>query len=259
MGMDDVPRCQHVKVNGVQCGSPALRRRRRCYFHEGVRIERVKVKEDQFLQRGFDMPVLEDGNAVQIALMKVLQMLVRGTMDAKTAGLMLYGLQTASANLKNTDFEVEKVTDVVIDCTDVEQTCINGPQWFAHDFAEAVQEEEKDRVAAGQEKVAAACAEEAPALVGTKAEAAVEQEVRRGEDCGDKRGPENGRGDGRKRPEKAARFEEKPGSLAQILLERLGLPLTAPDPGEKERILGGRGGNPASLAGSQNPVNHVGG
>jgi hypothetical protein len=34
MSLEDVPRCQHVKVNGTQCGSPALRRRRHCYFHD---------------------------------------------------------------------------------------------------------------------------------------------------------------------------------------------------------------------------------
>ncbi len=36
-----IPRCQHIKVNGTQCGSPALRRNRLCYFHktwQGARI-----------------------------------------------------------------------------------------------------------------------------------------------------------------------------------------------------------------------------
>ena len=175
MGLEDVPRCQHVKVNGTQCGSPALRRRRRCYFHEEVRVEWARVKADQFSQRGFEMPLLEDANAVQVALMKVLQMLARGQMEMKMAGLMLYGLQTASANLKNTKFEAEKVTDVVIDRNTVEQTCINGPQWFAKDFAEQdepepLEEDEMDQLAEkkGEEVVAenlrdisgAACAAE---------------------------------------------------------------------------------------------------
>jgi hypothetical protein len=30
----NVPRCQHLKVNGIQCGSPALRRNRFCFFHK---------------------------------------------------------------------------------------------------------------------------------------------------------------------------------------------------------------------------------
>ena len=136
MSLENVPRCQHVKVNGTQCGSPALRRRRRCYFHEGVRLERAKDLADQFAQRRFVMPVLEDANAVQLALMKVMQMLARGQMDPKIAGLLLYGLQTASCNLRHTSFEAEKPTDVVIDRDTVDQTCLNGPQWFARDFAD---------------------------------------------------------------------------------------------------------------------------
>ena len=46
-----------------------------------------------------------------MALMKVIQMLGSGQLDHKTAGLMLYALQTASNNLRNTEFEAE-ATDV---------------------------------------------------------------------------------------------------------------------------------------------------
>ncbi|MFZ0418231.1 MAG: hypothetical protein WAM04_08990 [Candidatus Sulfotelmatobacter sp.] len=161
MALEDVPRCQHVKVNGVQCGSPALRRRRRCYFHEGIRLERKEFVADQFAQRSFTLPVLEDANAVQLTLMKVMQALVNGRMDYKMAGLMLYALQTASCNLRNVKFEAEKPTDVVIDPKDVDRTCLNGPQWFAQDFTEPgmKREDKKEEgggaVAAGGEKVPA--------------------------------------------------------------------------------------------------------
>ena len=52
----------------------------------------------------------------------MLELLGSGQMEMKMAGLMLYGLQTASANLKNTKFEAEKPTDVVIDRNTVDQT-----------------------------------------------------------------------------------------------------------------------------------------
>lgn len=29
-----VPTCHHIKANGVRCGSPALRQRRLCHFHQ---------------------------------------------------------------------------------------------------------------------------------------------------------------------------------------------------------------------------------
>jgi len=145
MGLEDVPRCQHVKMNGTQCGSPALRRRRHCFFHERIRREQAKITADVSAQRLFDLPLLEDANSVQVALMKVIQMLGAGRLDHKTAGLMLYALQTASVNLRHATFEVNEATDVVIDRDDVHRTSLGGPQWFEEDFegnAEADEEEE---------------------------------------------------------------------------------------------------------------------
>ena len=51
------------------------------------------------------LPVLEDADSVQVALMEILRLLMRQKLDPKRAGLLLYGLQTASANLKRTAFE----------------------------------------------------------------------------------------------------------------------------------------------------------
>jgi len=98
--------------------------------------------------RVFDLPLLEDANSVQTALMKVIQMLGSGGLDHKTAGLMLYALQTASSNLRKVDFEARDVTDVVVDRDDVHRTCIDGPQWLEEDFEE---EEEAEGEAEGEE------------------------------------------------------------------------------------------------------------
>src|SRR6202041_110736 len=75
MGFEDVPRCQHVKVNGVQCASPALRRKPYCYFHERVQYERKLAAEDKSAARNFGFPLFEDANSIQVALMKTVQML----------------------------------------------------------------------------------------------------------------------------------------------------------------------------------------
>src|SRR5579863_6174096 len=108
MSFENVPRCQHVKVNGVQCGSPALRRKPHCYFHERVRYERELAAENKSGQRKFGFPLLEDANSIQVALMKVIQMIGSGMLDHKTAGVLLYALQTASANLRYAKFEHEE-------------------------------------------------------------------------------------------------------------------------------------------------------
>jgi hypothetical protein len=88
----------------------------------------------------FSMCLLEDANSVQIALMQVLSLLGSGQIEHKEAGLMLYGLQTASMNLKHTTFEAAEVTDVVIDRDTVNATRIGGQQWFEEDF-ETVEED----------------------------------------------------------------------------------------------------------------------
>jgi hypothetical protein len=141
MGLENVPRCQHVKVNGTQCGSPALRSRRHCFFHDRIRQEQAKIAASASGPRQFELPLLEDANSVQVALMKVIQMLASGTLDHKTAGLILYALQTASTNLRTADFEVENVSDIVIDRDTVSATSINGPQWFEEDFDDEADEE----------------------------------------------------------------------------------------------------------------------
>jgi hypothetical protein len=142
MAMGNVPRCQHIKMNGTQCGSPALHRRRQCFFHERIRRERAKIAKDMSTQRRFDLPLLEDANSVQVALMKTIQMLGSGRLDHRTAGLMLYALQTASVNMRQANFEADDATDVVIERDSVQRTGVGDPQWDEDDFQEPEEEEE---------------------------------------------------------------------------------------------------------------------
>jgi hypothetical protein len=109
----------------------------------------------QFGQARFEVPFLEDANSVQMALMQVMQLLGTGQMEHKTAGLMLYALQTASCNLRNTEFEAEDATEVVIDRGDVHRTSMGGPQWFEEDFDDEADEVEDEEDAEEEEGVAA--------------------------------------------------------------------------------------------------------
>jgi hypothetical protein len=147
MAIENVPRCQHLKMNGVQCMSPALKWRRLCFFHNRIRREQARNARDESTQRRFELPLLEDANSVQVSLMKVMQMLGSGRLDHKTAGLMLYALQTASCNLRNLSFEPSESTDVVIDRDDIHRTTIGGQQWFEEDFDDDEEEDENEAVA----------------------------------------------------------------------------------------------------------------
>jgi hypothetical protein len=94
--------CKHVKSNGEFCGSPALRGRDYCYFYLTVLGRRLRMQkhimkgENHHLQ----LPTLEDGDSIQMALMQVMEALLRDQIDNKLAGLLLYGLQIASSNLQ---------------------------------------------------------------------------------------------------------------------------------------------------------------
>ncbi len=128
-------RCQHLKVNGTQCGSPALRRNRFCFFHKRFQDERIRLGADR-ARRGvatFVLPVLEDANSIQIALMQVMRLLVSQQIDHKTASLLLYALQTASTNLRLTKFDPLR-HDVVLDPRTVADTPLEASIWEDEDF-----------------------------------------------------------------------------------------------------------------------------
>ena len=88
------PQCAHIKAGGEQCQLAAMRGQRYCHFHFNV-IEKLTRPSEQ----GCTLPVLENAASVQIAVMKVISMLINKQLDTKTAGIVLYGLQLASANM----------------------------------------------------------------------------------------------------------------------------------------------------------------
>jgi len=133
---DNILRCQHIKINGVQCGSPALKNRAYCHFHyechqAGLTPRRGRRQNNDFL---FNAP-LEDANSIQLALMRVMQLIYTGKLDQKRGALLLYALQTASANLRHTEFE-PKPEQVVIDKSQVGDTNLGDPAWFKSEFAD---------------------------------------------------------------------------------------------------------------------------
>ena len=99
-------RCHHIKSNGVRCGSPALRDEIYCYFH---RIWRSQPDRQPYRPDPngalYNLPLLEDADGVQMALQQVLDSVLANKMDLRRANTLLYGLQTAAANVKRTEFD----------------------------------------------------------------------------------------------------------------------------------------------------------
>ncbi len=123
-----VKRCQHIKVNGTQCGSPALRDSKHCYYHVRYHWPELEALPDNHEWRK-PLPTLEDANSIQVSLANVMERLVMREIDHKTAALMLYALQTASINLKRTSLEPELPTQVVIDRESVANRPIGASAW----------------------------------------------------------------------------------------------------------------------------------
>ena len=97
---EKAPRCCHIKINGLRCGSPALRANVLCYFH------------DKWLNSAADdiLPPLEDGNGVQFSLMYMVSRLRKecfrdGEANIAAVKQLLYALQTASHNLRYVNFD----------------------------------------------------------------------------------------------------------------------------------------------------------
>ncbi len=137
------PQCRHLRPGGTTCNSPSVKGSYWCYFHSRLH-ERQTVLHSLRLPNGrfapaetvdygtfpvrsageraegetaihsatLDLPPVEDAASIQLALIDVLQALAANQLDPKRAGLLLYGLQVASVNVKNnlSDGNVRTVT-----------------------------------------------------------------------------------------------------------------------------------------------------
>jgi hypothetical protein len=97
----NVRHCTHIKVTGQQCGSPALRGEFFCYFHTRV-IKGVQQRVDMRLD---SMALLEDCESIQLSIMHVVDGLIKGTLDATRARLIIQALRIAARNAKNVRFD----------------------------------------------------------------------------------------------------------------------------------------------------------
>src|ERR1035438_7535916 len=121
-------RCQHIKVDGVQCGSPALRDHRRCYFHDRwERIDPMHRRPHSALGDGV-LPALEDANSIQLALAEVMRLSIMGHIEYRVFALLLRALRIASANLKHLS-PTPQPTHIVIDPESVENRPLGATAW----------------------------------------------------------------------------------------------------------------------------------
>jgi hypothetical protein len=116
MPSHEAPRCRHIKVNGTQCGSPALRSRNFCFYHQQDRPRKVECySEGEYATGEIPLPYFEDAHSIQTVIRQVVQMVLQKRIERKTASLLLYAFQIASSNLKRMELEKPQPEQVVID------------------------------------------------------------------------------------------------------------------------------------------------
>jgi hypothetical protein len=111
------PRCRHIKVSGIQCGSPALRKKSFCFYHQQNRPLTVDCyyNPDEYATGEIALPVFEDAHSVQTVIRQIVQLVLQKRLERKTASTLLYALQIASSNLKRMELEKPQPEQVVTD------------------------------------------------------------------------------------------------------------------------------------------------
>lgn len=98
--------CQQIKLDGEPCRSAALRGKKFCYYHLHSGPPPQEVSNLGVIpQVQFHLPLLDDAVTIQSAITLVCEHLLHRRLEPKKAGMLLYGLQVASSNLRRMNEE----------------------------------------------------------------------------------------------------------------------------------------------------------
>ena len=86
-------RCEHIKTNGIQCGSPAVGGEQYCFFHGLIH------------KKAHELPVIEDQRSLHIAYLDLARSVMMQTISVPHGKLLLQVLQSAGKNLPNGDWD----------------------------------------------------------------------------------------------------------------------------------------------------------
>lgn len=98
----NVRQCTHIQVTGHRCGSPALKQEYFCYFHTRM-IKGVQSRVDSEIH---PVALIENAEAIQAALMHMIDAVLKGTLDNKRANIVLKALHIAVRNSRNVRFSL---------------------------------------------------------------------------------------------------------------------------------------------------------
>lgn len=92
------PRCGYMKSSGELCKAPKMKGQEYCCMH----LAMIAAKE-----KDFELPPLDDANALQVAITRGARGVLTGSLDEKRAMRLAYYLQLAVTNVSRVKFEPE--------------------------------------------------------------------------------------------------------------------------------------------------------
>jgi hypothetical protein len=106
-----IPICEHIKPSGQRCGSPAMKGRNRCFYHEDLERSlpadrnlytgfNINAQPGEWPTYSFPVPPMEDAAAIQTAFMVILHGIAIDAVPLKKARAMLSAIHGAAANLR---------------------------------------------------------------------------------------------------------------------------------------------------------------
>jgi len=87
----DVPRCQHIKTDGVRCGSPAVRTKDFCYNHIILHEPRLPLGVP-----GYQLPPLECQADIQLAMRDAVQSYLDKRLTDTQARTVIYAISVVA-------------------------------------------------------------------------------------------------------------------------------------------------------------------
>ncbi len=101
--------CEHIKDDGVTCGSPAKHDARFCHFHTRLHDNKVAPSDP-----AYDFPILETEQSIQIAIMQMMRGVLKGRITERKAAIMLSGIKAAAALLRQCHGPQDKTMNKIV-------------------------------------------------------------------------------------------------------------------------------------------------
>ena len=87
--------CEHIKDDGIRCGTPAVNGRHFCYYHCRAHHPGARIST-----RAYRSPIPDSVASLQIAIAHTLQALTSGDIPPKQANSIFYGIHLATKLLR---------------------------------------------------------------------------------------------------------------------------------------------------------------